>query len=299
MSFDLKIGFSCNNNCVHCVVADKRPKGNLSIPKLFRIIENVPKGIPITITGGEPTIYSYLPDILKKCHDENHKTIIQTNGTGFSDKEFFDKCSPYLDMAHVAIHSCNPDIHDSIVGSKGMWEKTIQGFKNLLDAGIYCTTQTVVSKYNIDTVYDTFKFIQKIAPGTQMSMTYPHLMGNAYENREEVAFRYSDKKDVIQRVLKDFASLVFTESIPPCYLYPYHKFVVGTQEMDIVSNSYRMGIDFSDSMGVKDYNYLGILEHRKAPRCKECIFNTNCIGVWKEYIELFHNNLDLYPIKDK
>ena len=48
---------------------------------------------------------------------------------------------------------------------------------------------------------------------------------------------------------------------------------------------------------IKDYDFLDIKEKRKAPKCKECMFNNCCIGVWKEYIEQFKNCLDLYPIK--
>lgn len=42
-SFDLKLGFGCNNNCIHCVIADKRDKGNLSLDEIRRIVDTVPK----------------------------------------------------------------------------------------------------------------------------------------------------------------------------------------------------------------------------------------------------------------
>lgn len=293
--FDLKIGFRCNNNCAHCVVADKRFAKDIPLEQIFTEIEKVPESLEIQITGGEPTIYPYLPEILAKCRETNHCTIIQTNGTGFSDTEFFKKCLPYLDHVHIAIHSCYPEIHDKIVSSDGMWKRTIEGFDNLIKEGVSITTQTVLSKYNISSLYDTYCFIQEKAPGVGMSMTYPHLMGNAWKNRENVAFRYSDYKDTFQKVLKDFHELLFVEAIPYCYLHPY-AYDVATQARDLIGMIDRVGIDVSSDDPYKDYNYLNVQDHRKAPRCRQCIYNSECLGVWKEYIELYRHNLDLYPI---
>ena len=296
INFDLKIGFRCNNNCKHCVVANKRSTKDLSFSELQSIVSTIPGGSVVQITGGEPTCYSILPSILEECKKKNLYTVIQTNGTGFSDNDFLKECAPYLDHVHLAIHSCIPEIHDKIVEASGMWNKTIQGLENILDQGIEFTTQTVLSQYNISSLYDTFSFIQKKKPDTRMSMTYPHLMGNAYTNREEVAFRYSDYKDVIQKTLREFHTHLFVESIPYCYLHPYVD-QVESLEKDILDPSYsRIGVDKSDGSSCKDYDTLNLQDHRKGPRCKECIYNNRCIGVWKEYIELYRNKLDLYPI---
>lgn len=294
--FDLKIGFKCNNNCKHCVVADKRSTRDIPLEEITDIINQISNAYAVQITGGEPTIYSYLPEILQACKKRNLCTVIQTNGTGFADLSFLKECAPNLDHVHIAIHSCIPEIHDNIVQSSGMWDKTIKGLDNLISEKVFFTTQTVLSKYNIDSLYDTFCFIQEKKPETVMSMTYPHLMGNAYSNREDVAFRYSDYREEIQRVLKDFHKVLFTEAIPYCYLHPYAQKVM-SQEKDLITlNFNRVGIDKSSKNAYKDYNDLNLKDHRKAPKCKECIYNPYCIGVWKEYIEVFRKKLDLYPV---
>lgn len=298
--YDLKIGFKCNNNCRHCVIANKRDSGSLTKEQIFGLLDNLPDDVDsVQVTGGEPSTYEYLPEILQKIKSKNLHTVLQTNGTGFANLEFCAKCVPYIDHAHIAIHSCFPEIHDFIVQSKGMWEKTITGLYNLKNCENVCiTTQTVLSKFNILTIYDTFKFIQEILPGTMMSFTYPHMMGNAWKNREEVCFKYSDYYLEIQRILGAYHSNIFAESVPPCYLHPFEDIIQNSLENDILSHALdRVGVDFSDGLNVKDYNRLNLEDHRKGPKCKECIYNNKCIGVWKEYIEMFKNNLDLYPIK--
>lgn len=299
-TFDIKLGFSCNNDCIHCVVADKRDSGTLSVLKVCRIIDSAPKDSALQITGGEPTMYSELPAILRHGKEKGHFIVIQTNGTGFADESFANECLPYIDHVHMAIHSYSEEVHDRIVGTTGMWRKTMKGFERVADSSVILTTQTVLSKVNIATLYDTFSFIQEKRPKTRMSMTYPHLMGNAWHNRKEVAFRYSEHRDEITRTLEGFAPYIFTEAIPPCYLHPFADKVASTAEKEILMGaSHRSGIDFSQGECTQNYNLNDLQCHRKAPRCRECIYDKRCMGVWKEYIELFKDRLDLYPVKEE
>lgn len=299
--FDLKIGFRCNNNCVHCVVANKRESGSLSILQINNLIRSIPDGErEIQITGGEPSIHKYLPLILKTCKERNLRVYLQTNATGFVNREFAEQCAPYIYNAHVAIHSINPEIHNKIVQDKTgtMWTKTMEGLKNLKELGVHITTQTVLSKYNIESVPETFKAIQEMYPGTFMSFTYPHLMGNAFKNREDICFRYSDYKHIIQEVVSTYKGLLFTESIPLCYLHPYVE-EVSCIEKDLLNPwVVRDGIDFADGFGSKNYQELDLKGRAKIPTCKECIYNNRCVGVWKEYIQLYKNRIDLFPIRN-
>lgn len=297
--FDLKIGFSCNNNCIHCVVADKRSSGSLSIPKICAIIDSIPEKEPIVFTGGEPSTYDYLPFLLKFASEKGHPCWIQTNGTGFAEKSFTEECAPYIFNAHVAIHSYLPEIHNSIVQDETgtMWEKTIQGFENLKEFGVPCmTTQTVVSRYNIETTYDTFRWIQDRWPDTGMSFTYPHMMGNALKNAKEICFRYSEYKEEIHRIYRDFHSHLFSESIPYCYQHPFVDQIESIEKDLIKGYQLREGVDFSQGMSTIDYSIKDLQGRGKTPTCKKCQYNFCCPGVWKEYIYLFKNQIDLFPI---
>lgn len=297
--FDLKIGFHCNNDCKHCVVAEKRPFGNLDVPHICATIRSVPKCEPIVFTGGEPSLYPYLPDLLKYASEKEHVCWIQTNGTGFADRELAERCAPYIFNAHVAIHSYLPEVHNSIVQDKTgtMWEKTIQGFRNLKELGVPCmTTQTVVTRLNMETVYDTFRWIQEQWPGTHMSFTYPHMMGNALTNAHEICFKYSEYKEEMNRIFRDFHELLFVESVPFCYQHPYVD-QLESVEKDLVTNFQpREGLDFSQGFETIDYNVKDLKNRRKISSCRECIYNLKCPGVWKEYIYLFKDQIDLFPI---
>ena len=51
--------FSCNNNCIHCVISDKFSEKDLTLQEIKKIIDNYIKKygtIQLTLTGGEITI---------------------------------------------------------------------------------------------------------------------------------------------------------------------------------------------------------------------------------------------------
>ena len=303
--FDLKVGFTCNNNCVHCVVSDKKLRKDLTTQEIKDVICSLDKPYMVGFTGGEATIREDFLELLKYAKSLGHQTSLQTNGTSFADEEFTKSVKPYLDNVLIAIHSCNTEIHDSIVQSKGMGEKTLKGFDNLIKHCIPCATQTVITKLNFSTLEETYDYIQNKAPKIFMNVTYPHQMGNAGINKH-LMIQYSDLVETLYKILEKHASYIRTEAIPLCYLYPYHnKIHQNSDDTVLYNNVIRSGIDpsqqkkseFFDEKGITDkYNEMNLLDKKKGLRCKECSYSFKCIGVWKEYIELFKGTLDLFPI---
>ena len=89
MLFDLKVGTSCNNSCIHCVVGDEimANNNNLSFKEIKDILVNNINNIDtLQLTGGETTIRPDFLDILKYAKNELgiKKIILQTNGRMFS-----------------------------------------------------------------------------------------------------------------------------------------------------------------------------------------------------------------------
>ena len=300
--FDLKVGFTCNNNCIHCVITDKKETKDLTTQEIKNIIVTIPTDTIVGFTGGEPTIRKDFLEIALYAKSTNHKVALQTNGTRFSEWEFAQGACNVIDYVLIAIHSHNPETHNSIVRAFGMYEKTIEGFKNIIKLNMTCVTQTVLSKLNTETLLETYDFIQSISPGIRMNMTYPHANGNALINSAIVCQRYSDIKPVLQACLKKYGSLLNTEAIPKCYLYPYQDDVINF-DMGLFGDE-KSGLDpankntqFFNSEGrIDNYSISQMSERRKGPKCIECIFNDKCAGVWKEYPMLFKNDFDLFPI---
>lgn len=316
-AFDFKIGFSCNNWCVHCVIGDRAEwVPDLKTDDVKKTLkEKADEGYEsVGFTGGEVSIRRDLEELFRYAKELGFYVAVQTNATGFADPERAARIAKYCDQALIAIHSVDKDIHNLIVGDKRtgantMFDRTMQGFYNMVEQGVYVQTQTVLSKLNIETAYDTYAHIQSIAPGIKMNMTYPHPMGSAYTNHEAVLFQYSDAKDIFHKILRDFGEHISVEAIPYCYLYPYQDKVWHNVDAETMTGQRDAGVDpahaimhdqefdlFSEDGFTENYAINDLVTKVKGPRCTECVFYDRCPGVWQEYYEFFKDSFDLYPI---
>ena len=159
-------------------------------------------------------------------------------------------------------------------------------------------TQTVINKLNYKTLMSTFDMIQRILPGAIMNLTFLHTIGVA--NSTSIAPKYSDIAQYLQPVLKKYAYLIRTHYIPKCYLYPYHTVI--DQNVDDGDNGsvIKDGIDYivEGNLGWTRTNYGEYKENGKikSAKCKKCIFDKECIGIFRTYGELYPE-LDLSPIE--
>ena len=89
LTYDLKVGYACNNKCKHCVIDDSKDRLidqkeniNLTTEECFsQIDEMVAKGIGnIILTGGEVTIRKDFRELIDKCVKHGLAITIQTNG---------------------------------------------------------------------------------------------------------------------------------------------------------------------------------------------------------------------------
>lgn len=301
MTFDLKVGYTCNNNCLHCVVSDKRKCNDISLPQIKRIIESQQNIQHVVVTGGEATIRTDFIDILKFLKSRGFDITLQTNGRAFQDGDFAKEAAQYLSMALVALHSHNSAMHDMITQRPGSWRETIAGIHYLIGAQAQCEvrTQTVISKLNCNGLAKTFNFIQDRFGPLRMYLTFPHPNGNAYLYYDQVVPSYRSIEPQIKLILQKHVDKIAVEAIPLCYLHPYRP---SMSEDEVLKQQEKSGFDvanknstfFNDQGIIGDYCKAIISERQKLPQCKQCIYNSKCIGVWKEYLEK-HN--DLRPVK--
>lgn len=292
--FSLKVGHSCNNRCIHCFIDHKKIGGDLSTQKIKSIIDSIDEISVIEFTGGEPTIRGDIIELVKYAKDRKHLTRMQTNGNKFDDRVFTKKIAKYLDSVLIPVHSNNPIIHDKITKTVGSWRKTTNGMKNLKKTNVNISTQTVINKENKETLEETFNFIQYLIPKAFMSLTFPHPIGIA--KSIEIVPSYISIYESIQTILKKHRKYLHIHYIPKCYLYPYQDDVVNVDNTDNGSK-YKPGINYIEDWELIDYGEFNSNTRIKSIKCKECIFNNECIGVWREYGELYNFNKDVKPIK--
>lgn len=305
LDFDIKMGFACNHNCIHCAAKNENQELNLTTQKLKDIIDSLdPKKWVVRFSGGEPTIRPDFLELIKYAREHRGRRVkIHTNATGFADEKLAAEAVKYMDGVLITIHSCDSNIHDKIAQTNGAWEKTIQGIKNLLKYRQTCSSQvrietnTIISNWNKKFLLNTLEFIQALVPKTGMGLVYPHPVGNALKYAVAVLPKYSDIKEEIQQCIKRFGPYLMIRSIPKCQLFPYQE---NCRTDSWLKDLQRPGFNpiASKNGYIEDYTIIDSLQKKKAEECERCCFNSECTGVWEQYIDLYKKELDLFPIEN-
>jgi radical SAM protein with 4Fe4S-binding SPASM domain len=67
-----------------------------------------------------------------------------------------------LNHVQVTLESCQPAVHDRMVGSSGAFDETVRGIENALASGLHTITNTTVTRENRDHVLDTVRFVHSL-----------------------------------------------------------------------------------------------------------------------------------------
>lgn len=314
--FLLRTGYSCNFHCQHCFAEYKKIESDFSTSALKNMIDEIGDKNVVVLTGGEPTVRADLLDLLKYIKSRQYAYLIelQTNGAKFSDKAFLEQLEPYFDSVFLPFHSSDMDIFDKVTQVPGSGKMVTQALQNLAASSIRIMTNIVINRFNYKTITETMDLIQSINPGCTMALTHLHPVGAGAST--DIAPRYNEIHDSVQKALKKYGYLIHSHYIPRCRLYPYQALVSMADDWENGSKT-KPGINHQDGEWKKmDYaayggtayideklnpqwSLLNIEQSKvKSVRCKECRFDKNCIGIWKEYGLLYPDLTDLIPIKE-
>jgi radical SAM protein with 4Fe4S-binding SPASM domain len=71
-----------------------------------------------------------------------------------------------LDHVQITVESCDAEVHDQMMRSKGAHKQTIQGLKNVLASQLYVMTNTTMLRTNVNTIPDTLDFLADLGVPT-------------------------------------------------------------------------------------------------------------------------------------
>jgi MoaA/NifB/PqqE/SkfB family radical SAM enzyme len=290
--YTVKTGYTCNFDCIYCSVGNKRPVQDLTTKEIKNVIDTVPKGTGIILTGGETTIRPDFLDIAAYCKENNHQILLQTNGTMFADVVFAKEVLKQLKLIQLSFNSHDSSITDKIAQRSGVGEKAIIGFKNLVKMKFIVQTTTIVNKLNIDSLYHTFQFMYSFKKNLAMYITYPQFVGTCIQFKD-LMVPLSECKENINKIMGSFKH-AHLSNIPFCYAPPgkYNK-----TSYAITKSLSSKTIDLCSTNEIMN-TYENLINQKcKGPKCKECLMDDKCPGMYKEYFDLFRNKLDLFPIK--
>ena len=301
---DLKVGFTCNNNCIHCVISDKFAERDLTLSEIQNIINGYIEQygvIQLTLTGGEITIRKDFVDIMNFVQQKKSEGLItfvdmQTNARMLYKEELAQIACSVVDFFLVALHSYNSETHDSITRSKGSFTQTTKALQNLVRfAGVdKIAIQTVINRKNYTHLKQIYAFVNETFGIKECNITFPHPIGVCMS--KDVVPSYEEVKPYVNEAL----SYCLGEGIYP-YIeaLPFCTLDNGTNREYLFEFLKKRDIDVVGYCGEKDgnLNYFELFDegHRKYASCANCPYNPQCEGVWKEHVEIYPTE-DMYNL---
>lgn len=159
---DLALTYRCNNDCSHCYNARSRLFPEMTPERWKRVIDRLWEiGIPhIVFTGGEPTLFGELPELIAYAQEKGQLTGLNTNGRRLSDRKYLEELiQAGLDHVQITLESHDSVIHDAMVRANGAWKQTVNGIRNVLDSPLYVMTNTTMLKDNSPSLPETLAFL--------------------------------------------------------------------------------------------------------------------------------------------
>ena len=282
-TYDLKVGYACNNKCKHCVIEDSKNKliqkgerYNLTTEEIFHLIDEAcTQGVSvIVLTGGEVTIREDFDKIIQKCKQKNLYISIQTNGRTLSNPEIINIINT-VDKIRliVALHGARNETHDSITQIDGSFAETCLGIKKMVAMHKDVILKVVISKINQNELSSIISLSSEMGV-KYVTFAFPHGQGAARRNFHEIIPTYTSIKDEIEktiRIAKQLNINIEFETIPFCII-PKHLQFVG--ELRYRNNDL---ICTQVNEATFDWNTTRINIKKKGKYCKYCYFdNWSC-----------------------
>ncbi len=143
--------------------------GELATDEWKRILDKAwALGIPhIIFTGGEPTLREDLPELVAHAEQNGQITGLNTNARRLADLAFVERLvSSGLDHVQITLELSQADIHDEMVCSKGAFQQTVKGIRNVLSTPLYVMTNTTMLRTNAHTIPATLDFLAELGVPT-------------------------------------------------------------------------------------------------------------------------------------
>lgn len=317
--------YRCNTKCRFCFLGSSHHKKGVPLEKLKKKLRKAKRLRihSVDLTGGEPTVYPGLPQLIAYAKRLGYKDIgIITNGLRLSDRDYFRSLID-AGLSNMVFTLLGPDdkTHDKITARKGSYDKLMRAIANAGSLGFPFRINVVVTKDNYASLPDIAKKSKNLKPfvfNLLMYMFCDDIRGN-----RQMAARNSQKYSLVAPYLKKAIDIcpaqeVNVRHIPFCLMQGYEKHVCNMHQIhhdrhewdyhvqDILSNGrlvnafhtivgfaperrklsvMRKGLDHLQHKAI--INYIERQIYVKAKACKSCKYSYKCEGVWKGYAELF------------
>jgi MoaA/NifB/PqqE/SkfB family radical SAM enzyme len=146
----LELVGTCNERCLHCY-AESSPtvKDALDQATCEAVIDDAARlGFErLQLTGGDPLLCPFLPDLVARAAGRFVATEVYTNGLLLGDR-LLDRLAPHRPQLAFSYYACDPAVHDAITRTPGSQRRTRAAIERVLARGLVARASIVVMAEN-------------------------------------------------------------------------------------------------------------------------------------------------------
>ena len=298
----LYVGYKCNAHCQFCYYHFKKNKNWVNLEKLkaqaqqFRYFY---KNNLVDITGGEPTIYPHIFELVKYCNLIDLKPTIITNALALADKQICLKFkqSGIHDFL-ISIFGID-EIADEITGVPNTYQKQLRALDNLIELNIPFRINITAHQLNQSQLIDIAKLAIKNKAKVVNILNFNPFLD--WQNKTNIQFqaKYSSlAPDIIKAVnlLAKNNILVNLRYFPFCQFKNYEKNICGFMQVSYDPYEWNFnswGNYFLFNPSQKWYAKEAVRKriydagYVKSAKCNQCSLNYICDGFPAQYVKRF------------
>ena len=167
--------YLCNLRCKHCYASAGKPlPDELNTEEALDVVKQLADaGVTIiALSGGEPLMRKDIFDVISLAHDYGMYTAVASNGTLIT-REFAKKLKDSgLGYIQISLDGATPETHDTFRGLPGVFERTLRGIKNCVEAGVFVEVSTAVTKFNYKEVPDIIEMCEEMGVNWWMMFNF-------------------------------------------------------------------------------------------------------------------------------
>ena len=205
----MELTYRCNLSCVHCYATNRDGKGELALPEIEDVLDQLADMgcLFLTLTGGEILARDDFADILAAAQRRQFALQLMTNGT-LMDEAMADRIANVAPLRlDFSLYAMDPAIHDGITASAGSQVRTMHAISMCRDRGLNVAIKTILMTENAS----EYAAIRDFAAGQDTSFVFDFVLAPADDGSRPMT-SYGLAEAEIERFIKDNAS---PEQDPP------------------------------------------------------------------------------------
>jgi radical SAM protein with 4Fe4S-binding SPASM domain len=186
----IEIADRCNEVCVHCYQVQGQ-RGELETDDWRKILDELAElGVLfLTISGGEATLRADFLEIVAHARKRRFAVKLFTNGLSMTRELAGQLAELAVQEVQISLYSHRAEVHDWVTRVPGSWDKTVNGARFLMEAGVRVVLKSPIMTFNEADVDAYIDFVTGLGADYMLDAQLDAREG---ADREPEAFRVSD-----------------------------------------------------------------------------------------------------------